>query len=191
MMNESKNKLEKDAIIFEKLISKMNLEEKIGQMFQIGFDGAKITSDVEEMIKDYRVGGIIYFRRNIESIPQLSELSNELQKLSVNQGSGLPLIISIDQEGGIVNRIVGATHFPGSMVLGATRNTRLVKKIGQLIAKQLKALGINMNFAPVFFTTSSKVFSRASNVGSQKVILPLYPATAAFFTAGAVLGITI
>lgn len=149
MRNENKSKIEKDTTIFKKLISKMSLEEKIGQMFQIGFTGTQITTEVEEMIKNYHLGSIIYFRRNIESLPQLSELSDELQKLSVNQGPGLPLIISIDQEGGIVNRIVGATHFPGNMILGATRNTELAKNIGQLIAKQLKALGINMDLAPV------------------------------------------
>ena len=149
MRNENKNKLEKDTIIFKKLISKMTLEEKIGQMFQVGFVGTKVTSEISEMIKDYHVGGIIYFRRNIKSLIQVSNLSNELQVLSINQRMGLPLIISTDQEGGIVHRLIGGTHFPGSMVLGATKNVELAKRMGQAIAKELKTLGINMDFAPV------------------------------------------
>ena len=149
MRNENKNKLEKDTIIFKKLISKMTLEEKIGQMFQVGFVGTKVTSEISEMIKDYHVGGIIYFRRNIKSLIQVSNLSNELQVLSINQRMGLPLIISTDQEGGIVHRLIGGTHFPGSMVLGATKNVELAKRTGQAIAKELKTLGINMDFAPV------------------------------------------
>jgi len=150
MRNENKNKLEKDITIFKKLISKMTLEEKIGQMFQVGFKGTKVTSEIKEMIEDYCVGGIIYFRRNnIESLQQISALSNDLQMLSASKRLGLPLIISTDQEGGIVNSLVGGTHFPGNMILGATRNVRLAKKYGQAMAKQLKVVGINMDFAPV------------------------------------------
>jgi len=149
MGNENKNKLEKDRIIFEKLISKMTLEEKIGQMFQVGFTGTKVTSEILEMIKDYHIGGIIYFRRNIKSLRQVFKLSNELQALSINQRMGLPLIISTDQEGGMVHQLIGGTHFPGNMVLGATRNAELTKRTGQAIARELKAVGINMALSPV------------------------------------------
>src|SRR5665648_795485 len=62
---------------------------------------------------------------------------------------GLPLIISTDQEGGIEDQLIGGTHFPGNMVLGATRNAELTKRTGQTIARQLKAVGINMNLSPV------------------------------------------
>ena len=149
MRNEYKSKSEKDITIFKKLISKMTLEEKIGQMFQVGFIGTKITSEISEMIKDYHIGGIIYFKRNIKSLEQIFNLSNELQILSASKRPGLPLLISTDQEGGMVSRLVGGTHFPGNMILGATRNVRLAKKDGQAIARQLKAVGINMDFAPV------------------------------------------
>lgn len=149
MRNENKNKLEKDTIIFKKLISKMTLEEKIGQMFQVGFVGTKVTSGISEMIRDYHVGGIIYFRRNIKSLRQVSKLSNELQAISIKQRVGLPLMISTDQEGGIVHQLIGGTYFPGSMVLGATKNTELAERMGQAIAKELKTVGINMDFAPV------------------------------------------
>ena len=149
MRNENKSKLEKDTIISKKLISKMTLEEKIGQMFQVGFSGAEITSGISEMIRDYHVGGIIYFRRNIKSLRQVSKLSNELQAISIKQRVGLPLMISTDQEGGIVHRLIGGTHFPGNMVLGATKNTELAERMGHAIAKELKTLGINMDFAPV------------------------------------------
>jgi len=149
MRNENKSKLEKDTTIFKKLISKMSLEEKIGQMFQVGFSGAEITSGISDMIRDYHVGGIIYFRRNIKSLRQVFKLSNELQAISINQRVGLPLMISTDQEGGIVHRLIGGTHFPGSMVLGATKNIELAERMGQAIAKELKTVGINMDFAPV------------------------------------------
>ena len=138
-----------DKIILRKILSGMTLEEKIGQMFQVGFTGIKITSDIKEMIENYHAGGIIYFRRNIKSLQQVSVLSNELQRLSANKRSYLPLIISTDQEGGMVNRLVGGTHFPGNMVIGAAKKSSLAERAGRAIAGELKAVGINMNFAPV------------------------------------------
>ena len=138
-----------DKTILKKILSSMSLEEKIGQKFQVGFNGTKITPDIKEMIEDYYVGGIIYFRRNIESLKQVSALSNDLQMLSTNKKHNLPLIISTDQEGGAVNRLIGGTHFPGNMVIGATRQPGLAEKAGRAIAEQLKAVGINMDLAPV------------------------------------------
>ena len=145
------NNLGGSVIILETLLSKMTLKEKVGQILQIGFNGKTVTPEIKGMIEDYHVGGIIYFQRNIYSLKQAANLSNELQMLSVNQELGLPLIISNDQEGGIVNRLTGAggTHFPGNMVLGATRDAVLSRKMGRAIAQELKVVGINMNLAPV------------------------------------------
>ncbi|MBU4510475.1 beta-N-acetylhexosaminidase [bacterium] len=118
-------------------------------MFQIGFRGKTVTPETKGMIEDYHIGGIIYFRHNIYSPQQVAELSNELQTVAKNQELGLPLMISTDQEGGIVNRLTGGTHFPGNMTLGATQDIDLARKMGQAIARELKAVGINMDFAPV------------------------------------------
>ncbi len=133
----------------KKIFSNMTLEEKIGQMFMVGFNDIKAVSDIKELIEDYCVGGIIYFRRNILSLEQVSNLSNELQGLATDRKPDLPLIISTDQEGGMVNRLLGGTHFPGNMTIGATKQPGLAKKAGRAIALQLKAVGINMDFAPV------------------------------------------
>src|SRR4030065_602184 len=101
------------------------------------------------MIEDYFVGGIIYFRRNIESLKQVSALSNDLQMLSTNKKHNLPLIKSTDQEGGAVNRLIGGTHFPGNMLIGATRQPGLAEKAGRAITGELQAVWINMDLAPV------------------------------------------
>ena len=114
----------------------MTLEEKVGQMFQVGFTGIEVTSGIKEMIENYHVGGVIYFKRNIKSLEQISNLSNKLQILSRNKRIGLPLLMSTDQEGGMVNRLTGGTHFPGNMVLGAAKKSSLAKKpAGQLQGK--------------------------------------------------------
>ncbi len=127
----------------------MSLEEKVGQLFQIGFTGKEVTSLVKEMIEDYHVGGIIYFRRNIESPEQTARLSGGLQEIAENTEPGLPLIISTDQEGGTVTRLRSATHFPGNMTIGAAADEDLSFTAGKSLAGELNYMGINMNLAPV------------------------------------------
>ncbi len=140
-----KSRIEK----LKSLLCGMTLEEKVGQMFQVGFSGTGMTSGIKEMIENYYVGGVIYFRRNLGSAGEIASLSNELQKLSINRKPNLPLFISTDQEGGRVNRLPDGVHFPGGMVIGATRRPDFAEMAGRGIALQLKALGINMDFAPV------------------------------------------
>ncbi len=129
-------------------IAKMTLSEKIGQMFQVGFPTEKATDEVKKLISNYHVGGIIYFRRNIASLAQVAELSETLQKTAIESGN-FPLLISADQEGGVVTRLKGGTHFPGNMALGAVDDKELTSQIGCLLAEELAAVGINMDLAPV------------------------------------------
>src|SRR5690554_814936 len=117
----------------------MTLIEKVGQLFMVGFTGKKMDRDLRRFIENYHIGGIIYFRRNIESPEQLAELSAQLQETAAGSGAGLPLFISIDQEGGVVNRLRGGTHFPGLMALGAAGSEELAEKAGKVIAREIKA----------------------------------------------------
>ncbi len=142
----NKNRLNKENI--EEVIAEMSLKEKIGQMVMVGFTGDEINSSIKEMITKYKVGGIIYFTRNFSSPKQAAELSANLQKLSI-QNTGIPLFLSTDEEGGIVTRVKGMTHFPGPMALGAANTEQLTKKVAQAKGKQLKYLGINFNLSPV------------------------------------------
>ena len=73
----------------------MTLREQIGQLFMVGFLGSSVSQGLEDFIRDYKPGGIILFSRNLESVGQIVDLTNRLQKLS----SRSPLLISIDQEG--------------------------------------------------------------------------------------------
>ncbi|MFW6410132.1 MAG: beta-N-acetylhexosaminidase, partial [Halanaerobiales bacterium] len=130
------------------IIRQMSLEEKIGQLFMVGFPGSDVDENIKNMIEEYHVGGIIYFRRNIDSLNQVTDLCRELQKSSFTS-SELPLLIATDQEGGIVSRLKGGTHFPGNMSLGATRSQDLAFKAGKATGRELKYTGINMNLAPV------------------------------------------
>ena len=75
--------------------------------------------------------------------------------MATSQGAGIPLFISVDQEGGYVARLPRATSFPGNMGLGAAGDPALTRKVGEVTARELRACGINMNFAPVVDVNSN------------------------------------
>jgi beta-N-acetylhexosaminidase len=126
------------------------LEQKIGQLMVIGFDGTTVDADVRQMITDYHVGGIIVFARNIESPRQVAILTNELQNAALE--SGHPgLFIAIDQEGGRVARLTedkGFTEFPSAMALTTTNEPLNAYRVAAAMAAEMRAVGINVDFAP-------------------------------------------
>lgn len=130
-------------------IDKMTIKEKIGQISMYGIDTTTITEDTINLIKEYKVGNIILFARNVESPRQLFELTQNLQKLAKEEFD-IPMFISIDQEGGMVTRIFeGSTFFPGAMTISATNNPDNAYNMGKIMGKELNALGVNMNLAPI------------------------------------------
>ena len=130
----------------------MTSREKIGQLFMVGFMGTSVTPDLASFIKEYKPGGVILFSRNLESVEQIVELTNGLQRCSPKS----PLLISIDQEGGRVTRLPkGFTIFPPCELLGRCNSSELAYAAAATIAKELKAVGINMNMAPVLDVNSN------------------------------------
>lgn len=130
-------------------INKLTTEEKIGQLMMFGVDGTVITDHAIELIKKYKVGNIILFARNANHPKQLYELNQSLQKLAMEE-LGIPLFISIDQEGGMVTRLFhGATFFPGAMTISAANDLHDAYLVGDHMGRELISLGINMNLAPV------------------------------------------
>lgn len=135
----------------EQKLSGMSLQEKVGQLFMCGFHGTEPSADIRQLIEKCQVGGIIYFRRNVNDVEQVCRLSSGLQHIAAASGStGLPLLISIDQEGGMVARIDtdDVTLTPGNMTLGATRDSRAAYETALISGRELREMGINMNFAP-------------------------------------------
>ncbi|SDX47318.1 beta-N-acetylhexosaminidase [Marininema mesophilum] len=138
----------------DKTIDQMTLEEKVGQLFIVGFHNGdapayEMNQQAKRLISQKYVGGIILFDRNVGTPRQVGELSNQLQRTAQTSSSGIPLLISVDQEGGAVARLKqGVTLFPGNMVLGASRDEKLAYQAGKVTASELRAMGINMDFAP-------------------------------------------
>ena len=132
------------------MIAEMTIEEKVGQLIMVGFEGTQANETVETYIRERFVGGVVLFSRNIESPQQTAELTNQLQRLASTTARQIPLLIGIDQEGGWVIRLrEGATVLPGNMALGATDSTELAERAGEVTAVELAAVGVNLNFAPV------------------------------------------
>ncbi|MET1170218.1 beta-N-acetylhexosaminidase [Paenibacillus amylolyticus] len=133
-----------------KPLNDLTLEQKVGQLLMCGFHSQHADEQITRLIRDYHVGGVIYFRRNVESVDQLTRLSAELQDMAAEAGA-LPLMISVDQEGGMVARIdqEGMTQVPGNMALGATGNPEYTLECARILGCELKSIGIDMNLAPV------------------------------------------
>ncbi|WP_415306386.1 glycoside hydrolase family 3 N-terminal domain-containing protein [Clostridium perfringens] len=152
----------------KEIVSNMTLEEKFGQMIMPDFrmwqeEGAKepsdlteINSEVAEVIDKYDLGGVILFAENVKEISQTTTLIHDLQEVAINDEDGnLPLLITLDQEGGIVTRLGEGTNLPGNMALGATRSEKSSYDAGYVIGKELNALGVNVDFAPVLDTNNN------------------------------------
>lgn len=94
----------------------------VGQLFVVGFNKSEIDEDITSLIRDYGVGTIILFRRNMESPEQLQKLCHDLQVIAKEAGHKQPLFFSVDQENGLVPRLAYpmAAQLPGGMTLGAT-----------------------------------------------------------------------
>jgi len=128
----------------------MTLEQKIGQVMLIGFDGINVDVELRRMISQYHVGGVILFARNVQSPPQVAALTNELQQIAIESGSP-GLFIAIDQEGGRVARLTedkGFTEFPAAMAVTATGDPQNAYRVAAAMAAELRAVGINVDFAP-------------------------------------------
>ena len=135
----------------------MSLEQKVGQVMIGFFSGPVLSPELEHQLRELHLGGVILYSitGNIESSPQVAQLVSDMQRTAREAGNA-PLFISIDQEGGRVTRISrGVTPFPGNMALGATGSLELAGEAARVMARELKLLGINMNFAPVLDVNSN------------------------------------
>ena len=111
-----------------------------------------MNDEVDAILDEYNFGGVILFAENVSGTEQTARLTEELQASALQDATGdqnkIPMLIGIDQEGGIVYRLGTGTALPGNMALGATRSSEYAKNVGQIIGRELSSLGINVNFAP-------------------------------------------
>lgn len=129
-------------------ISRMSLDDKIGQMLIAGIQGYEIDNNTKQLEEKYKVGGFIVLGENVKSTPQLLKLINSIKEKNIN--SKIPLFISVDEEGGSITRMPKEfTKLPTNKVIGNLNNEKFSYEIGKNIADEIKAFGFNMDFAPV------------------------------------------
>lgn len=127
----------------------LDLQKLVGQLFVVGFPTSSVPQDFQKFIRDYNLGGVTYFKHNVESPAQLAELANELQFDCRAKNSPF-LFIAIDHEGGRVNRLVPPfTKFPSGEKLGKLGSPKVAFQLGLYMGAELKAVGINLNYFPV------------------------------------------
>src|SRR5215471_18514865 len=118
------------------LVHDLTLEEQIGQLLMVGFWGTTPSPEIIDLIQRYHVGNVILFSRNIHDTSQVLELTQQLQKIAKEAGQRYPLLIAIDQENGIVQRLGDtATILPGNMALGAIGSEEIAYKVAMATGK--------------------------------------------------------
>ncbi|REF37565.1 glycoside hydrolase family 3 protein [Thermasporomyces composti] len=182
----------------EETLQRMSVEEKVGQLLVTHVYGAdahtpdsRNTSEygvatAAEVVAKYRLGGVCYFTwsDNIADPRQVARLSNGLQEAALTSGAGVPLLISTDQEQGTIVRVgPPATQFPGNQGLAAGRDVAAARRAAAITGRELAALGINQDYAPVadVNVNPANPVIGVRSFGSD-------PALAAAFTAAQVAG---
>ena len=126
----------------------LSFKEKIGQMVMIGMDTNYITDRIKNMIINYKIGGVILYRKNFSTYSDMLKLIRELKEL--NRDNQIPLFIAIDQEGGRVNRMPKELkNLPSANVIANVGGEKLVKEASEITGELLYKSGFNLNFAPV------------------------------------------
>ncbi len=142
-----------------KILNSLTLEEKIAQMIMPAFrtwtqdDGTSVkltelNANIRGAISKYGFGGIILFSENTQGTAQTAKLICDMQEAALSSRAGIPLLMSVDQEGGYVYRLNTGTAGCGNMALGAANDTELTKAAASIIAQELSAEGFNVDFAP-------------------------------------------
>lgn len=128
-------------------IQNLSLEEKIGQLFMVGLE-EKSEEEIIRLIQENKIGGVVLYKKNYSNYNQMSKFINSIK--TINKKNNIPIFISIDQEGGRVNRMPPEVfNLKSARQIANTENMELVKKSAQIIGKMLKETGISMNYAPV------------------------------------------
>lgn len=145
--NHPNDEVEHDKIMEQ--LNSLTLDEKIGQMLMVSYRSTEADDNLISVLNDVKPGGFIMFSENFESYTQVQKFLND-----INATSDIPMFISVDQEGGRVQRLKNLTDrevtiVPAMSELGATNDEALSYEVGRVMGEELGVFGINMDFAPV------------------------------------------
>jgi len=123
-----------------------DIRRHVGQLAIAGFAGYSIPADLRLLAREFDLGGVVLFARNVEVPEQVSDMSRDVQALA----GELPLWVSTDQEGGRVARLKNSfTVWPPMMTLGRSGDDGLAERFARALAAELRAVGISLDYTPV------------------------------------------
>lgn len=126
-----------------------DIVRRVGQRIAIGFEGQTASADAKALVREFGVGTIILFARNVAGPEQVAELVRELQETARDAGHDRPLLVAVDQEGGRVARMREPwTSWPTARAVGRAGSEELACRLGRAIAAELKPCGVSVDFAP-------------------------------------------
>jgi beta-N-acetylhexosaminidase len=132
------------------LLAKMPLEDKVGQMLMYGFEGAVTSDSWRPLLVEDRVGGLVLLNSNINGPGELADFSRQVQSVSTEQGLPFGALLAVNEEGGEVLALgVPFTQFPSAATVGRAASPELARKLGTAIGEEMRAVGLNMDLAPV------------------------------------------
>ncbi|MGH7858938.1 MAG: beta-N-acetylhexosaminidase [Candidatus Binatia bacterium] len=123
-----------------------------GPLIMIGIPGPELDSGMRRLLQRYSIGGVILFRRNVRDLESLAALTAEIHAANAER----PPLVAIDHEGGRVSRLDEPfTKFPPAAVIGAAGSPHFAYREGVAMGEELRAVGIDINFAPVLDVNSN------------------------------------
>jgi beta-N-acetylhexosaminidase len=153
------------------------LRNQIGQQMIIGLQGLSLSNEEANFIAKNNIGGVILFKRNIESPKQVRELSAQLQDLRKTASDKAPLFISVDMEGGRVHRMKPPfTQWPALSFIGKLDSTSVAFRFAQAMGEELRSVGVNLDFAPcidIFSNPANSVIGDRSLGGNPETVAKL------------------
>jgi beta-N-acetylhexosaminidase len=160
------------------LLARMTVEQKVGQLFLVTFVGSDASpgTDVAKLIRQDYVGGVVLLASNsnffndTDTPRQVAELNNALQTLALDSGAKVPLFIGLDHEGDAYpyTRVTkGTTPLPNAMAIGATWDPANARDVGQIVGRELAAMGVNLLLGPVVDVLNKPLPSGQGDIGTR------------------------
>ena len=153
--------------------NKQTINHKIEQTLIIALDTAKAKQEIQQILENHQIGGVLLYKKNYTTYSDMIEFINFIKKTNKKVGNP-PIFISIDQEGGRVNRIPSDfKNLPSAYTLAQTQDEEIIKESANITARILANAGVNMNFAPVLdikrFENSHAIGDRAYSENKEIV----------------------
>jgi beta-N-acetylhexosaminidase len=127
-------------------MSPRSFRQQIGQLLMAGFDGHSIPAELRALSREFSVGGVVLFKRNVEDPEQVADVSRQVRGLTTDEAPW----VAVDQEGGRVARLKRPfTEWPPMLTLGRSRDEALARRFAGALATELAAVGVTLDFAPV------------------------------------------